>query len=127
MLRVQHAQKDSWASSYLSPVKNFLPAFLLFLPFQLHAQFSAYDPFDDNGNEWITRNDDTARFEIKKGKLDMDIARDGDYVNAKGAVIDTTKPFRAELRMEFKSGAEEVPYGLCWGASDLDNLHLFYI
>ncbi len=93
----------------------------------MSAQFSAYDPFDDNSNEWITRNDDTAMFAVQNGKLDMDIKIDGDYVNAKGAKINQEKLFRAELRTEYKNGLSTTPYGICWGAADLDNLYLFYI
>jgi hypothetical protein len=106
--------------------KIFLPL-LVFCGFSLHAQFSAYDPFDDNSNGWLTRNDDTASFVIQNGKLDMNIKADGDYVNAKGAKINQEKLFRAEIRTEFKTGDPGVAYGICWGASDLDNLYLFYI
>jgi hypothetical protein len=108
-------------------VKNIFFFLLFFTGINLPAQFSAYDPFDDNANEWITRDDDTAVFEVKGGKLDMDIKIDGDYVNAKGARVNQEKLFRAELRTEFKSGLDNTPYGICWGAMDLENLYLFYI
>ena len=108
-------------------MKNLLLAILFFSGINLPAQFSAYDPFDDNANEWITRKDDTATFEVKGDKLDMDIKMEGDYINAKGAKINQEKLFRTELRTEFKSGADNVPYGMCWGASDLENLYAFYI
>jgi hypothetical protein len=108
-------------------VKNFLLPLLLLCGFSLHAQFSAYDPFDDNSNEWMTRNDDTAMYAVQNGKLDMNIKADGDYVNAKGAKINQEKLFRAEIRTDFKSGGADVGYGICWGASDLENLYLFYI
>ncbi|HET6992744.1 MAG TPA: hypothetical protein VFJ43_15525, partial [Bacteroidia bacterium] len=108
-------------------MKNLLLPFLFFASLSAHAQFSVYEPFDDNSNEWITRNDDTASFQVAAGKLDMNIKMDGDYVNAKGARINQEKLFRAEITATYKSGPEDVPYGICWGASDLDNLHLFYI
>ncbi len=114
-------------SSYICPVKNLFLLILFLTGINLPAQFSAYDPFDDNANEWITRNDDTALYEVKSGKLDMDIKRDGDYINAKGALINQEKLFRTELRTEFKSGPDNLPYGITWGASDLENLYLFYI
>ena len=106
--------------------KILLPLFL-FATFSAHAQLSAYEPFDDNKNEWITRDDDTATFQVLGGKLDMNIKTVGDFINAKGAKINQEKLFRSELQTEFKSGEENVPYGICWGASDLQNLHLFYI
>lgn len=108
-------------------MKNFLSLLLLFAGINLPAQFSAYDPFDDNVNEWITRKDDTADFEITGGKLVMNIKMGGDYINAKGAKINQEKLFRTEIRTEFKSGHENTPYGICWGASDLLNLYAFYI
>src|ERR1041385_8383234 len=74
-----------------TPVKNLLLPLLIFCGFSLHAQFSAYDPFDDNSNGWLTRNDDTASFVIQNGKLDMNIKAGGDYVNAKGAKINQGK------------------------------------
>lgn len=93
----------------------------------LNAQLSAYDPFDDNANEWITRNDDTASFQVAGGKLDMNCKVNGDYVNAKGAKINQEKLFRCEVQAEFLSGDVDSPCGLCWGAADLENLHLFYL
>jgi hypothetical protein len=108
-------------------LKNLLLPFLFLVSFSVHAQFSVYEPFENNSNEWITRNDDTASFQVVKGALDMNIKMDGDYVNAKGANIKPDKLFRAEITASFKGGGENVPYGICWGAADLDNLHLFYI
>lgn len=115
------------SSYYLCPVKNLFLLILFFTGINLPAQFSAYDPFDDNNNEWITRNDDTAFYEVKDGKLNMNIKRAGDYVNAKGAKINQEKLFRTELRTEYKGGSDTIRYGICWGASDLSNLYSFYI
>ncbi|CAN5333368.1 hypothetical protein BH09BAC5_BH09BAC5_16890 [soil metagenome] len=108
-------------------MKNLPFLLFLFIGINLSAQFSAYDPFDDNSNEWITRKDDTAKFAVQNGKLDMDIHADGDYANAKEAVIDGNKLFRAEIRTEFSAGDESKPYGMFWGGADLSNYYLFYI
>jgi hypothetical protein len=108
-------------------VKNLLFLILFFTGINLPAQFSAYDPFDDNANEWITRNDDTAVFEVAGGKLVMNIKQDDDFVNAKGAKVNQEKLFRTELRTEFKSGNTNTQYGICWGAADLENFYVFYI
>ncbi|MEO5642755.1 MAG: hypothetical protein ABIQ40_15530 [Bacteroidia bacterium] len=108
-------------------MKNLLFLILFLTGINLPAQFSAYDPFDDNVNEWIIRNDDTASYEVKNGKLDMNIKREGDFINAKGAPVNQKKLFRAELRTEYKSGSDTIPYGMCWGAADLSNLYSFYI
>ena len=108
-------------------MKNILLILFLFPGLLLNAQFSAYDPFDNNDNAWITRNDDTAVYAVQNGKLDMNIRIDGDYVNAKGAKINQEKLFRSEIRTDYKGGDLNTPYGICWGAADLDNLYLFYI
>jgi len=91
------------------------------------SQFSAYDPFDDNANEWIVFNNDTGSAAVAYGKLDVSIKADTDFIDAKGARIDPAKPFRAEIRTGFSSGSENAPYGLCWGAMDDRNYYVFYI
>lgn len=109
----------------MRPTLIFLTAFLLTLT--AHAQFSAYDPFDDNANEWITFTDDSATFAVQNGKLDMHTRISTDFINAKGASVQQSKPFRAEIRTDFVSGDDTLPYGLCWGAADLTNYYAFYI
>ncbi|MDQ3111876.1 MAG: hypothetical protein M3R17_18475 [Bacteroidota bacterium] len=108
-------------------MKNLLLFLLLLTGINAPAQFSAYDPFDDNANEWITRDNDSAVFAVQNGKLDMNISKDGDYINAKGAPVNQEKLFRVELRTEYVAGADTVPYGICWGAADLSNYYSFYI
>ncbi|MBI3511534.1 MAG: hypothetical protein HY064_12805 [Bacteroidetes bacterium] len=108
-------------------MKKIFLVFLLFSTTFIHAQFSAFDGFDDNSSGWLTRNDDSAKVYIDSGQLDAEIKYDGDFLDAKGAVIDSMKPFRAEISTGYISGAANIPYGLCWGAGDVNNYFAFYI
>jgi hypothetical protein len=108
------------------PMRITLFAFLL-LTIQAKSQFSAYDPFDDNVNQWIIINTDSAEYAVREGVLDMTAKIGGDYINAKEGVVDLTREFRCEIRTEFYSGADTMQYGICWGASDVNTYHFFYI
>jgi hypothetical protein len=108
-------------------MKSFSLLIFSLLCITARAQFSAYDPFDDNSNEWIAFADDSAAFSVKNGKLDMETRIQADFINAKGGVITADKPFRTELRTSFVSGNDTLPYGLCWGATDIANYYAFYI
>jgi hypothetical protein len=104
----------------------FTTAFLLTTIFS-SAQFSAYDPFNDNSNTWITLKNDSALFDVTEGKLDMRVSVPGDYINAKEAVVDLSKNIRCEINTGFMEGGTDLPYGICWAASDVESYHLFYI
>jgi hypothetical protein len=108
-------------------VKNLFLATFLFLTNFLHAQFSAYDSYDDNSNDWIVFKNDTGTTAVKNGKLDVTIKLDTDFIDAKGAKIDITKPFRAEINASFDSGSVHSSHGICWGAADDLNYHVFYV
>lgn len=108
-------------------MKNLLLAFTLFLTTFLHAQFSAYDSFDDNSNEWIVFKNDTGSASVQNGKLDVSIKLDTDFIDAKGAKIDMARPFRAEIQSSFQSGSDNASSGICWGAFDDMNYYVFYI
>lgn len=108
-------------------MKKFLFAFLVFSSSLLHAQFSAYDAFDDNSNDWLIFKNDTFHSEIQHGKLDVTVKRDTDFIDAKGAKIDISKPFRAEINSSFDTGSVKSSSGICWGAADDLNYHVFYV
>ncbi len=110
-----------------APVKIFLLSISIFLGTLLNAQFSAYDSFDDNSNEWIVFKNDTGSASVKDGKLDVSIELDTDFIDAKGAKIDAARPFRAEIKTTFETGAENSSCGICWGAFDDLNYYVFYI
>ncbi len=102
-----------------------LPLFFIAAP--ATAQLSIYDGFDDNSNAWIVFTDDTATFDVANSKLDMSIRFPGHYINAKGAPFNAERAFRVETSALFVAGADSLRYGICWGASDVENFFSFYI
>jgi hypothetical protein len=108
-------------------VKKLLLSAFLLLSANLFAQFSAYDSFDDNVSGWNERKDDSAVIKVQNGKLDVQINYGVDLIDAKGATLDSAGEFRAEINVQCLSSDPKTPFGLCFGASDMDNYFLFYI
>ncbi|HEU4719330.1 MAG TPA: hypothetical protein VFU15_15910, partial [Bacteroidia bacterium] len=108
-------------------MKKILSLLFLFAFCGLKAQFFAYDPFDDNSNEWFVRDDDSVTANVTGGVLDVNQKLGSFYNDVKGVTIDTAGEFRVEAMAGYVSGKTGVSYGICWGAADLGNFHIFYI
>ncbi len=98
-------------------------------PPPLKGQVLFEELFQDNKNNWLIEENPLFKINIENGKYVLEQLSDGKekaIVNYKFRMPDDID-FKIEASIEKIQGADNLGYGLIWGAVDINNQYRFYV
>ena len=83
--------------------------------------------FNDNSNNWITKDDNIAFKKVQNGKFIIEPKPNKATASWKEVKIDTKRDFSISCNTLWTGGVDNSGYGLVWGFSDETNFFSFSI
>lgn len=88
---------------------------------------SLNETFSSNSNKWSISNNEFVNYDIKYGKYYLEHKKEkGGYSSTINNVIDETKDFELETKIDKISGVTNYSYGIMWGKKSTSSFR-FYI